>query len=663
MKRLVPVLAALATLSLLGCGQNQAKPANASGTLAMTHDDALLYAVDTDNAYVAVLDAHSKEVVARVKVGSLPEQIVMGPDDTAYVANKGERSVSVIRRGEWDGVQTIPTAVEPSGLALSKDAKILYVVNAASSTDAEHGSLMAVDTGSRQPKWEIDLPRDPRAIALLDDEHAVISLYRSGDVVEVDLRAQKVVRDGTSLLTEVNRNPLNQPVPTEPAFPGQKVGPATVHPRAVSQLVPSPDGQKVFATLTWSSDSVLNSGTPDPSGFNNGGSTYGGDPSIGCGKSGSVVAPGIATFDSSTLAPRIDPAHECFASEARDYPASRLVSPNGEPVQGPSAAVVDVTGGWLFVANRESNNVAFVPTHRGESDSFGEFVPGTSSSVHDLVAVGHFPTGLALSSDGKTLWVHNQFDHSLTEISSRDGTPRAEPAVVYGQDVLPAAVVTGRRMFFDATDARMNNTQIGISCGSCHTDGREDGQVWNFNEGPRQTPSLAGRHIELTAPYHWGGEHPDFASFVNHTVNTRMGGTGISENLRNQLEDFIESMPTPDNPDRLAAPTDQQLRGAQVFQEAGCSTCHAGQAFTDNHNANVGTFVTDGTVPDTAFLDVGLNTPSLLGVGRTGPYLHDGSAATLKDRILQGKDSNLHGTTAALTDAQVDDLVAYLKAL
>src|SRR4051794_6299989 len=113
----------------------------------------------------------------------------------------------------------MPAAVEPSGLALSKDASVLYVVNAASSTDAEHGSLMAFDTTSRQPKWEIDLPRDPRSIALLDDDHAVISLYRTGDVIEVDLRAQKVVHGGTSLLTQVNRNPLNQ---ADPGFPGQK---------------------------------------------------------------------------------------------------------------------------------------------------------------------------------------------------------------------------------------------------------------------------------------------------------------------------------------------------------------------------------------------------------------------------------------------------------
>ncbi len=91
---------------------------------------------------------------------------------------------------------------------------------------------------------------------------------------------------------------------------------------------------------------------------------------------------------------------------------------------------------------------------------------------------------------------------------------------------------------------------------------------------------------------------------------------------------------------------------------------HASDALTNNGFANVGTLVTTGAVTDDARLaTTGLNTPSLLGVARTAPYLHDGSMKTLKARILDGRATDLHGLTSKLTNAEVDDLVEYLQTL
>jgi cytochrome c peroxidase len=106
-------------------------------------------------------------------------------------------------------------------------------------------------------------------------------------------------------------------------------------------------------------------------------------------------------------------------------------------------------------------------------------------------------------------------------------------------------------------------------------------------------------------------------------------------------------------------------RGRAAYEKAECSTCHSGEAFTDQTFANVGTYVQTGTVVDNVSMlpHGGLNTPSLLGLARTAPYLHDGSALTLKARLLTGKDGDRHGKTSRLSDAEVDDLVSYLKGL
>src|SRR5262245_15390060 len=108
-----------AVLFLGACGEQNSGYTNSAGSLALSRDDAFLYAVDSDNDVVAVVDTATNALVATVSVGRSPERVVVGPDDTLYVSNRGSRSVSVIRRGAgaWSEVFQIPVGVEPMGMA------------------------------------------------------------------------------------------------------------------------------------------------------------------------------------------------------------------------------------------------------------------------------------------------------------------------------------------------------------------------------------------------------------------------------------------------------------------------------------------------------------------------------------------------------------------
>jgi cytochrome c peroxidase len=53
----------------------------------------------------------------------------------------------------------------------------------------------------------------------------------------------------------------------------------------------------------------------------------------------------------------------------------------------------------------------------------------------------------------------------------------------------------------------------------------------------------------------------------------------------------------------------------------------------------------------------------MLFVDRTPPYLHDGSAPTLRDVLTTHNPKNLHGSTTQLTPEQIADLLAYLQSL
>src|SRR5215211_1940967 len=123
------ILAAV-LLGLCGCGEPLSPFwSRSSGSVALSRDETLVYAVDTDNGIVAVHDAATLEKVSDVKVGTAPERIAVGSDEVLYVANRGDRSVSIIRRGNWRALERIAVGVEPSGLAVSPDGKTLYVVN------------------------------------------------------------------------------------------------------------------------------------------------------------------------------------------------------------------------------------------------------------------------------------------------------------------------------------------------------------------------------------------------------------------------------------------------------------------------------------------------------------------------------------------------------
>ena len=107
-------------------------------------------------------------------------------------------------------------------------------------------------------------------------------------------------------------------------------------------------------------------------------------------------------------------------------------------------------------------------------------------------------------------------------------------------------------------------------------------------------------------------------------------------------------------------------RGRAAFEKAQCATCHTGALLTDNSNQDVGTLNTraaDVRERDNGLVERrGFNVPSLHGLARSAPYLHDGTEATLEARVY-GNSQDRHGVTSTLSAAEKADLVAYLKSL
>ncbi|WP_437676316.1 c-type cytochrome [Sorangium sp. So ce131] len=204
---------------------------------------------------------------------------------------------------------------------------------------------------------------------------------------------------------------------------------------------------------------------------------------------------------------------------------------------------------------------------------------------------------------------------------------------------------TGHEMFH-----RAPNGFSTTACASCHPEGQEDGHTWKFTDlGLRRTQTVGGGVLK-TAPLHWGGDQEDLSHLMGEVFVSRMGGAQPGPRRITLIERFLDSLPAfPTSP-----PEDEAAvaRGAVLFQDkqVGCASCHSGEMLTNNLNEDVGR-------------GERLQVPSLIGIAGRAPFMHDGCAATLRDRFDPECGGARHGDISGLSSAQIDDLVAYLESL
>ncbi|MCP5117051.1 MAG: c-type cytochrome [bacterium] len=97
-------------------------------------------------------------------------------------------------------------------------------------------------------------------------------------------------------------------------------------------------------------------------------------------------------------------------------------------------------------------------------------------------------------------------------------------------------------------------------------------------------------------------------------------------------------------------------RGKELFQKARCAACHSGPLRTNMRLFDVGTG--RGNEAKKKF-----DTPTLIEIWRTAPYLHDGRAATMKEVLTTENPRNTHGSTSRLSEQEIEDLAEYVLSL
>lgn len=606
---------------LAGCTSAPSGVAKSSGSIAISLDDSTLFVADADHDRLTVIDARSREVLEHIAVGKRPERVLVGPSGEVFVSNRGSRSVARLAPGGRMVEATGEVGAEPVGMSLSADGSRLLVANSMS------GTVSVLDARTLTPVSEVQVGGQPWAVtALPDGRRAYVSDFIGGAVKLLDLSARRV-------LSTVS---LEQPPGAECRFgttPGRT-------PAQAADVVLSPDGERAYVAHVQSRTRTE------------------GRASLAF-----AVAPALSTI-STRSSTRLQEPVEDF--ESPDFPASILATNldescrnvrGGPGMDAPSSLVVDGSGEWIFVADHNSNAVAVVSAVRRQDERYR--VP--ERGIYDVVRVGSRPTGIAVSSDLLTAYVHNALDYTVSVVENREGRLFEMDKVSFAASELPPAVERGRKLFYSAVDPRMTQVELGgVSCSSCHPDGRTDGltwvlpapaetgSTWSWSTAtlpPRNSQALWG--LSATAPYHWEGVLADLPAFSTRMVS-QMGGRGLSQADLSDLAAYLETIPAPDNPGVRAGEA-ELLLGAEIFG-ARCSSCHSGAARTDGLRH-----------PTTESIQ--LDTPSLRGVFATPPYLHDGSARSLREVFLGPRFTIEAHSQRSLSETQARALEAYLRTL
>ncbi|MFC4992557.1 Ig-like domain-containing protein [Rubritalea tangerina] len=603
-----------------------------SSTIAVD-GEAMVWNVNPDNGSVSVTNFETGELRTEVEVGKHPRTLSIAKTRVAVV-DEAEAALVLIdsRSHQVTGRVVLPYGSRPYGVVLTRDGESAYISSQAL------GVIYQVDCVQQKVVKVINLldgGDSLRGVALShDNKELYVTRFRSPDmgaeVYQYNLEGGVVRKIDLAFDTSADTEDSGRGVPNY-----------------LSQIVLSPDGLQAWVPSK--KDNIARGLARDgkPLNFE------------------SSVRAIASKIDLSTGQEEIENRHDF---NDKDMATAAVYSRNGD---------------LLFVACQGSNSVEVLDSYSGEH-------------MTSILHVGAAPQGLALSKDGLTLYVHNFLDRSVVSYDVtdlvNDGGGQAKVLkriTTVREEKLEPIVLSGKKHFYHAGNPRMSRDGY-ISCASCHLDGGHDGRVWDFTdrgEGLRNTISLLGKAGEKHGRLHWSANFDEIQDF-EHDIRGAFGGTGFSRSSSKAFQKahplgipkageskeldaiaaYVRSLnETPKSPYRKedGSLTEAGVRGRALFKLAGCADCHGGDSYTDSLDAvvhDVGTYQPSSGKRLSGELR-GFDTPSLLGVWATAPYLHDGSAADLREVLVDRNVEGMHGKLDGLSEAQLNDLISFIKQL
>jgi len=574
--------------------------AESSSLMDISSDGKLLACSNRDSGTVTIIDLEKHEKLREIGVGHHPEGVAfLGDSHAVACAVYGDDKVVLVDADKDEISGQVDVFDEPYGVVSNSAGSKLYI------TLDYPGRVVEIDVAQKKVVREIPAGRFTRGLALTSDgNHLFVTEYYTGNVIAIDIASgQEVDRwEGIS-----NDNLARQIV---------------LHPTRAKAYVPH-----IRSRVT----AVHGEGS---------------------------IFPYVSVIDT---APPREPEQKRRRRVPMDSFLNVLVTAN------PWECTISPDGKQFFVVFAGTDDMFAADVI---DDDYREI------KYRQYLRIGKNPRAVRVSPDNETVYVYQALDFNVVAYNVKSLRKFAEISVTK----FPKSdeILRGKILFYSANQPMASRRWI--SCSSCHPDGEPDGRTWHNPEGLRNTQALAG--MAWTHPIHWSADRDEVQDF-EHTIrgklmqgrglligklNAELGdpNSGKSSDL-DALAAYSNSHEHSLSPHSKQGLSDAAKRGKELFfsAETNCASCHSGPLYCGKYETGKIVKYDVGTGSDDPGEKMGpeYDTPTLIGVYRTAPYLHHGKAATLEEVVTKYNPADRHGKTSHLTPTQKLDLVEFLKAL
>ncbi len=570
--------------------------------LDLSADGRLLACSNRDSGTVTIVDPATFTKLREIPVGHKPEGVTfLGDSHQLAVAIYADDVVAFVDADKGEVLGRCEVFDEPYAVVSTRDGSRIWV------TLEYPGQLIEIDAKSHKILRSLAAGSFPRGLALSSDQRtALVTEYYTATVRLIELASGKEL---AAIPASATDNLARQ---------------ISVHPTRPKAYVPH---QRSKITAAHGEGSIF--------------------PYI------SVID--LPTADSQPkedLKRKRIPMDSFIGNLVTASPWEVAVSPDGQ-----QAVVVFGATDDLFVMEVRDDN-------------YRELTPIQHMNI------GHNPRAVKYSPDGKWFWLYNALDFEVVAYDAK--SLQRAGLVRVTENPLGDEILRGKRLFYSALMPMASRRWI--ACSSCHPDSDADGRTWQNPEGLRNTPPLVG--LAWTHPQHWSADRDETQDFEHTIRGLLMQGRGlingpVAESLGppnkgrsrdlDALAAYTNSHTVPFSPHAKNGLSDAAKRGKDIFfsKEAACATCHSGPFFSDSNPATKSALhdVNTGRSDPSEKMPLKYDTPTLLGVYRSAPYLHDGSAKTLRNILTTSNAGDKHGKTSHFKPQQIGDLIEFLKAL
>jgi len=630
--------------------------AASSSSIAVEHRSVggnRVWVVNPDNGSVTVLDADSGARLSEIPIGGNPRALVVA-GDRVLISGKIDSTITAISTQTLSIVDRLrlPAGSSPHGIV--HFGSVAYVVL------EDTGEVLSISIPDLAIQERVTVGAHPRHIAIdASGRQLLVPRFITPPIEGESTRS--VSTDGGAEVVLLTTQPLQSQRTV--VLPYNDVDDTDVSARGVLNYLIAP-------AISPGGDNVLIGAKLD--------NIYRGSMRDGNAREHNVLVRGMMAAIDLESSPDVRPVFD----RAAENTEARFDFDNNSP---PSAILFGPTGNLLFVVHEASRQLEVIDVNRME--------------IIYSTEVGFAPQGLALSVTDNKLYVDNYLSRQVAVFDvfdllqgRSDNLSLITATETVDNEALSAQVLEGKRLFYDSANPALS-AQKYISCATCHSEMGHDGRVWDFSdagEGLRNTIDLRGRAGTSHGNVHWTANFDEIHDFENDireifdgaglmsnadyqrtlgTLDSNNPKAGLSQAL-DALASFTETLTSFSiSPHRTSTGelTASAINGRAVFKRLNCGVCHSGEQFTDSPRArfpNIGTVDNDpGNRLGQPLPAGGLDTPTLRGLWHGAPYLHDGSAATLREAVLS--HDALTGDVAIneavnITSTELDNLQSYL---